>query len=107
MPHATPPMPADAITISDDRARVAEVAGEFAAGHIAGAVNIDIMAPDFEKRVAALDRGKTYLVYCQSGGRSGMACDAMHEKLKFPAASLYNLDGGIADWKDAGEPVEK
>lgn len=52
---------------------------EFAAGHVAGAVNLDVSAPDFEDRVEALDPDAGYLVYCQSGNRSAAAAAAMSE----------------------------
>lgn len=48
-------------------------AEEFAAGHIPGATNIDINSLDFEKKAGALDKSKTYLVNCASGGRSARA----------------------------------
>src|ERR1051326_6452114 len=34
---------------------------EFAAGHIPGATNVDISAPDFEQKLKALSKDKTYL----------------------------------------------
>jgi rhodanese-related sulfurtransferase/thioredoxin-related protein len=77
---------------------------EFAAGHIAGAVNLDVMSSDFEARAAALDKTKIYLVHCASGVRSVRACEKL-EKLDFP--HLYNLPGGFRAWVRAGEPVEK
>jgi phage shock protein E len=77
---------------------------EFAAGHLAGAVNIDWQAEDFEQKVLALDKKKTYLVHCASGGRSARACKKL-ERLAFP--SVYNLKGGIAAWEKAGKKVEK
>ena len=43
---------------------------EFKEGHIPGATNIDFTTPDFEKRIGKLDKSKTYLVHCASGGRS-------------------------------------
>jgi rhodanese-related sulfurtransferase len=79
---------------------------EFTEGHLAGAINIDSSSPDFEQKLAALDRDKTYLVYCRTGRRSTQACVAL-DKLKFPAASLYNLEGGIVAWEKAGETIEK
>jgi rhodanese-related sulfurtransferase/thioredoxin-related protein len=79
-------------------------AGEYSAGHIAGAVNLDVSAPDFAAKAAQLDKGKTYLVHCASGGRSVRACKAL-EQLDFP--KLYNLPGGFHAWVDAGEPVAK
>ena len=77
---------------------------EFAAGHLPNAVNIDFNAEDFEQKVAALDKTKTYLVHCASGGRSARACKKL-DRLDFP--SVYNLKGGIAAWEKAGKKVEK
>src|SRR5436189_5441486 len=37
---------------------------EFEAGHIPGAVNIDVNAADFPEKVARLEKNKTYLVHC-------------------------------------------
>ena len=79
-------------------------AKEFAAGHIAAARNLDFYASDFEKQLAELDRTKTYLVHCASGGRSGRSLEAF-KKLKFE--SVYHLDGGFNAWQRAGKPVEK
>lgn len=77
---------------------------EFDAGHIPGAVNIDVNAPDFEEKVARLDKNKTYLVHCGAGVRSVKACEKMG-KLEFPG--LVNLEGGFKAWEKAGKPVEK
>jgi len=46
---------------------------EYAAGHLEGAINIDIYSPDFEKRLAALDKNAPLYLYCRSGARSGQA----------------------------------
>jgi rhodanese-related sulfurtransferase len=77
---------------------------EFGRGHIPGAVNIDVQSPEFEKKMAAMDKDKTYLVHCASGVRSVRACDKL-EKMKF--TTLYNLEGGFRAWQKAGKPVEK
>ena len=77
---------------------------EFADGHLAGAVNLDYRGKDFTEKLTALDRDKTYLVYCAVGGRSTGACEKL-SKLSFPR--VYNLDGGIARWKREGKSIEK
>jgi len=77
---------------------------EFAAGHIAGAVNIDWNAADFASKAGALDKSKTYLVHCAVGGRSAKASDKM-TALQF--TNVYNLEGGMKAWEKAGKPVEK
>jgi rhodanese-related sulfurtransferase len=78
--------------------------GEFSAGHIPGAVNLDYNAPDFQAKAAALDKSKTYLVHCAVGGRSVRACEKLNH-LDFP--SLYNLSGGFKAWAKADQQVEK
>ena len=78
--------------------------GEFSAGHIPGAVNLDYNAPDFQAKAAALDKSRTYLVHCAGGGRSVRACEKLSH-LDFP--NLYNLPGGFKAWAKAGQPVEK
>ncbi len=78
--------------------------GEFQKGHIAGAKNIDFQASDFEKRIDSLDKSKTYLVHCASGGRS-TRCLPVLAKHEFQ--SVYHLDGGIKAWEKDGLPVEK
>ena len=77
---------------------------EFAKGHIAGAKNVDFKAADFAEKVAALDKGKTYLVHCAAGGRSSKTLDAMKDK---NFAALYHLNEGFKAWEKAGKPVEK
>jgi rhodanese-related sulfurtransferase len=69
--------------------------GEFEAGHIAGARNIDMYDADFLDTIKSLDRGKPYALYCRSGSRSGMAVQLM-EQLGFEAVG--HLEGGLLDW---------
>ncbi len=77
---------------------------EFKEGHLAGAVNLDVNAGDFQEKAALLDKDKTYLVHCASGVRSVKACDKL-TRLEFP--KLYNLAGGFRAWAQAGKPVEQ
>ena len=73
-------------------------------GHIPGAVNLDVDAPDFPEKIGKLDKNKTYLVHCAAGGRSAKACDRM-SRLDFP--KLYNLAGGFRAWEKAGNKPDK
>src|SRR5580765_6829428 len=77
---------------------------EFKSFHIAEATNIDFHGSNFEQRINALDKSKTYLVHCASGGRRTQSLKYF-QKHDFP--SIYHLDGGINGWKNAGLPVEK
>lgn len=62
---------------------------EYAAGHLAGAVNIDVKAADFDWLVSALPLEGEYLVHCQGGGRATTAVARM-------------ADFGFTDVTDAG-----
>ncbi|KAA9332821.1 rhodanese-like domain-containing protein [Adhaeribacter soli] len=75
---------------------------EYAAGHVAGAVNLDYYAPDFAEQLDKLDRQKTYLLYCASGNRSGKAAAIFKEK-HFP--KFYNSTAGFTGLKAEGVPT--
>lgn len=66
---------------------------EYAAGHLQGAVNIDVENPSFTSEVQKLDLNGKYLVYCHSGRRAGIAVDTM-KSLGF--GDVTNI-GGIND----------
>ena len=66
--------------------------GEFAAGYIAGAIQLNFYDREFEEHLAQLDRDSTYLVYCRSGNRSRRATNLMQE-LGF--CCVYDLEGGF------------
>jgi phage shock protein E len=70
---------------------------EFAAGHLPGAVNIEVTAPDFGQRVAALDKTKPTYVYCRSGARSA---NAAKQLTTAGFAHISNLLGGVLDWPE-------
>jgi rhodanese-related sulfurtransferase len=81
--------------------------GEFAEGHVAGAVNLSVAregSERFDDEVAKLDRDKTYLVYCARGNRSALAANRM-SKLGF--THLNDFSGGMQQWLKEGKPVEK
>jgi rhodanese-related sulfurtransferase len=77
---------------------------EFTEGHLAGAVNLDVQAPDFETRIRALDRTKTYLVYCRTGNRSRKAIQAM-DRLGF--GSVFHMTQGIVGWQQQKLPLSR
>ena len=77
---------------------------EYDAGHIPGAKLIDFNSPDFDKKVGALDKDKTYLVHCAGGNRSAKAA-AKLSGMDFE--NVYNLEGGMRAWEKAGNKPEK
>ena len=70
---------------------------EFAAGHLPGAVNLDVTSPEFAQRVAALDKAQPTYVYCRSGARSATAA-AQLTGAGF--TTVANLLGGVMDWPE-------
>ena len=76
---------------------------EFAAGHLQGALNIDVEGPDFNTAIQALAKDGNYVVYCHSGRRAGLAIDQMHE-IGFNG-TLTNAGGIDAAANATGLPV--
>lgn len=75
---------------------------EYSEGHIPGSQQIDVLQEsEFKTRVASLDKGKTYLLYCRSGKRSKTAMTIMKEA---GFGKLYDLEGGYTAWP--GEKVK-
>ncbi len=75
---------------------------EFAEGHLAGAVNIDMQAPDAVARFADLDPAADYVLYCRSGNRSAQVREHLGSQ---GFTSVADVDGGILAWEDAGLPT--
>jgi rhodanese-related sulfurtransferase len=75
---------------------------EYAGDYIDPAINIDYYAPDFKEQLEALDKGKTYLIYCHTGRLSAGARDIMAE---MGFKEVYNMSGGIVAWEAEGLPV--
>ena len=75
---------------------------EYNAGHIKGAINIDVDSATFDSDISKLNKSTTYAVYCHSGRRSGIATEKM-AKTKF--TSIFNLADGIQVWMASGLPL--
>ena len=75
---------------------------EFAAGHIAGAVNIP--HDQLANRASELpqDRNTEIAVYCRSGRRSALALDWLGTQ---GYERLLHLQGDFLGWQAAGRPV--
>ncbi|MBL7765677.1 MAG: thioredoxin fold domain-containing protein [Chitinophagaceae bacterium] len=76
--------------------------GEFAEEHLNQAMNIDFNSPNFKEQVGKLDKSKPVFIYCLSGGRSNSAMSMMKE---MGFKSLYNMKGGILQWKSSNLPL--
>jgi len=69
---------------------------EWQEGIIPGALTINIMDPSFGNQVQKLDKSKSYIIVCRSGGRSLSACQTM-SSMGFN--KLSNMLGGMIAWQ--------
>jgi rhodanese-related sulfurtransferase len=91
----------------DEKPQIIDVRtkAEFDAGHIDGAVNIDINQIDFQKKInKKLKKDRIVYVYCRTGVRSLRAAKIL-SGLEF--SRIYNLEGGLEAWKKLSYPVRK
>ncbi len=77
---------------------------ELEQGVIGKVKHIDFYNDNFKEELGKLDRSKPVLIYCHSGGRSAIAMSHLHE-LGF--SEVYNLQGGITEWSEAGLEIVK
>ena len=71
---------------------------EYASGHIAKAINIDVMKDDFTtKATSLLPKDKTIALYCRSGRRSKKAAGILVEN----GYKVIELNSGISGWINA------
>ncbi len=78
---------------------------EFHSSSIPSAICINYLGADFWDKIEALDKSKDILIYCRSGRRSIRVCTLMKNG-GFDPAKLFNLNGGILEWMEAGLAVE-
>lgn len=75
---------------------------EYAAGHLPGAININLQDDGFiENAKALLSTEHPVMVYCRSGKRSAAAA----AKLDGSFSKTYNMLGGYLAWTEARKPV--
>ena len=68
---------------------------EFKAGHIEGAVLMNIFDADFKQQVATLDKNKPVYIYCRSGNRSQKAGLILTE---MGFKEIYDIEAGYMGW---------
>ena len=75
---------------------------EYASGHIAKAINIDVMKNDFTtKATSLLPKDKTIALYCRSGRRSKKAAGILVEN----GYKVIELNSGISGWINARKEI--
>jgi rhodanese-related sulfurtransferase len=78
-------------------------AAEFNGGHIQNALQANWLdQKEFTDRTQHLDKNLPVYVYCQAGGRSASAQEALEAK----GYKVINLEGGMSNWKMNGFPVD-
>ena len=77
---------------------------EYAEGYLPGAILMDIKGMAFDSLIQQLDKSRPVFVYCRSGKRSMEAANIL-KKNKFKV--VYNLEGGVIEWKENGKTVVK
>lgn len=80
----------------------ARPAGEYAAGHIAGAVSVPI--DELQRRLRRLPKSKRYVAYCR--GPYCVYADQAVALLRASGRRAQRLVAGFPEWKAAGLPVE-
>ena len=75
--------------------------GEYAAGHIPGALNIPF--DEVAKRISTVDAPNGVALYCMLGPRARKGEAAL---LDAGYTSVLHIEGGLAAWTAAGLPVE-
>lgn len=97
--------------VNDPEVRFVDVRedGEWAAGHIPGAVHaprglLDSIAdPTHPQHNAEISQDKTLVLYCAAGGRSMLAAKTL---LDMGYSRVCSLTGGLTAWKQADGPIE-
>lgn len=77
--------------------------GEWDAGHVPGAVHIEMPVPPDHPILKEHGRDEPVYLICQSGGRSGRVADA----LAGAGYQTVNVKGGTGAWAQDGRPIEK
>ena len=69
---------------------------EFAEGHVDGAINLDLEGGVFEAEYSKLDTSKSYIVYCRSGRRSGVAASILRDNGFVDIVDLQTLENAAS-----------
>ena len=72
---------------------------EYNQGHLENSILINMYQSDFKQSILALDKQKTYYIYCHSGSRSRSATKFMR---KNGFMNAHNIEGGIMSLKRQG-----
>lgn len=69
---------------------------EFSEGHVEGAINLDLEGGVFEAEYPKLDPTMSYIVYCRSGRRSGVAASILKDNGFIDILDLQTLENAAS-----------
>lgn len=73
-------------------------------GPIKGAQNLDFNSGRFQSAIPQLDKNMPLMLYCAGGNRSSEAAKLLNDA---GFKEVYDLQGGITAWKNAGFQVAR
>ncbi len=76
--------------------------GEFNAGHLDKAMNIDWLGESFSAEFEKIEKNKTIYLYCRSGKRSADATKFL-DSLGYK--NVVNLEGGYIAWTERNNKI--
>lgn len=76
---------------------------EFAVSHLAGARRIDAKSTASDA-LSAMEPGRPIVIYCSAGYRGATLARRL---LRAGRREVWNLEGGIFAWANAGLPIER
>lgn len=75
---------------------------EYKKGHIKFALNLEYNETSIAELLEMLDKNKPVFIYCKNGDNSIKAAAKM---IEMGFQTVYNLQGGIVAWTNAGKPL--
>lgn len=76
---------------------------EFERSHLAGSIHLPHQFEKLPEYFKSLPKDQKILIYCAAGYRSALACKKFRQ---YGFTEILNLNGGIFDWANEGEPFE-
>jgi len=76
--------------------------GEYERGHLENVIMLNYITKKGKREILKLDKKKSYLIYCRTGGRSAALLKKM-KKRRFH--EVYNMLGGIKAWTKEELPL--
>lgn len=80
---------------------------EYQSGHLINAVNINFMDEDFKENISRLDKKNPTFVHCAAGAEGARSNKTAKLLKELGFVEIYELEGGIINWINAGKETVK